>query len=44
VEPAKEVVETRSHKGEVTSLASLRALLGGAAQAPTKPADDATSK
>lgn len=38
VEPAKEVVETRSHKGEVTSLASLRALLAGPAQAPAKPA------
>ena len=37
VEPAKEVAETRSHKGEVTSLASLRALFGGAA----KPAGDA---
>jgi len=38
VEPAKEVVETVTHKGEVTSLASLRALLGGAkkpAAAPT---------
>jgi len=35
VEPAKEVVEARTHKGEVTSLASLRALLGGA-PAPSK--------
>jgi len=36
VEPAKEVVETRTHKGEFTSLANLRALLGGKspAQAP----------
>jgi uncharacterized protein len=38
VEPAKEVVETRSHKGEVTSLASLRALLGGAPPAAKPPA------
>ncbi|MBX3464859.1 MAG: helix-hairpin-helix domain-containing protein [Planctomycetes bacterium] len=43
VEPAKEVVETRSHKGEVTSLASLRALLGGAA-APSRPADESEPK
>jgi protein Tex len=28
VEPAREVAETRTHKGEVTSLSSLRALLG----------------
>jgi hypothetical protein len=36
VEPAREVVETRTHKGEFTSLANLRALLGGKspAQAP----------
>ena len=36
VDPGKEVVETRSHKGEVTSLSSLRALFGGAK--PAKPA------
>ena len=44
VEPAKEVVETRTHKGEFTSLANLRALLGGkspaqaSAPAPAKAA------
>jgi hypothetical protein len=40
VEPAKEIVETITHKGEVTSLASLRALLGGGKKAPeaTPPA------
>ncbi|MBM4062310.1 MAG: S1 RNA-binding domain-containing protein [Planctomycetes bacterium] len=37
VEPAKEVVETRTHKGEVTSLASLRALFGTSPR-PTPPA------
>ncbi len=37
VEPAKEVVETVTHKGEVTSLASLRALLGGGKK-PAEPA------
>lgn len=37
VEPAKEVVETRTHKGEVTSLSSLRALFGGSK--PTKPVE-----
>ncbi len=38
VEPAKEVVETRTPKGEVTSLASLRNLFGrGAAKDEDKP-------
>jgi uncharacterized protein len=39
VEPAREVAETRTHKGEVTSLASLRALLGNPQPAapPTAP-------
>ncbi|MBL9076448.1 MAG: helix-hairpin-helix domain-containing protein [Planctomycetes bacterium] len=39
VEPAKEVVEARTHKGEVTSLASLRALFGGGGKpaAPENP-------
>lgn len=42
VEPAKEVVETVTHKGEVTSLASLRALLGGGKKAaPVPPAPEA---
>ncbi|MBL8750274.1 MAG: S1 RNA-binding domain-containing protein [Planctomycetes bacterium] len=41
VEPAKEVVETVTHKGEVTSLASLRALLGGGKKpAETTPPPD----
>ncbi|MCC7398841.1 MAG: helix-hairpin-helix domain-containing protein [Planctomycetes bacterium] len=39
VEPAREVAETRTHKGEVTSLASLRALLSG-----NKPAAPETNK
>lgn len=39
VEPAKEVAETRTHKGEVTSLASLRALFGGGSK-PAKPASE----
>lgn len=42
VEPAKEVVETVTHKGEMTSLASLRALLGGGAK-PTPPKPDAST-
>lgn len=39
VEPAREVAATRTHKGEFTSLANLRALLGGRPTAP--PADPA---
>jgi uncharacterized protein len=39
VEPAKEVSSSRTHKGEVTSLAGLRALFG-AKPAPAAPADD----
>jgi uncharacterized protein len=38
VEPAREAAETRTHKGEFTSLANLRALLGGkATQKPETP-------
>jgi uncharacterized protein len=33
VEPAREVTEAKTHKGELTSLSSLRALLGGAKDA-----------
>ena len=36
IEPAREAAETRTHKGEFTSLANLRALLGGKASAPAK--------
>lgn len=49
VEPAREVAETRTHKGEFTSLANLRALLGGKkpAEAPPpaepRPDDSSTS-
>lgn len=38
VEPAREVAETRTHKGEFTSLANLRALLGGKKAAEPAPA------
>lgn len=38
-EPEKTVAEQRTHKGEVTSLASLRALFGGGSK-PTPPATD----
>ena len=46
VEPAKEVVETRTHKGEFTSLANLRALLSGkgAAQAPSPSTKESSTK
>jgi uncharacterized protein len=39
VEPARQVAATRTHKGEFTSLANLRALLGGKPSAP--PAEPA---
>jgi uncharacterized protein len=43
VEPALEATETRTHKGEFTSLANLRALLGGGKkpEPPKEPASDA---
>lgn len=37
VEPAREVAEIRTHKGEFTSLANLRALLSKAAPTPPPP-------
>lgn len=48
VEPEKEVAEQRTHKGEVTSLASLRALFGGGKASPppappAPPAPDVTT-
>lgn len=39
VEPAKEVVETMTHKGEGRSLASLRALLSGGSKPVEKPVE-----
>lgn len=42
VEPAREAAETRTHKGEFTSLSNLRALLGKGGNKPAndKPAND----
>ena len=42
VEPAREAAETRTHKGEFTSLANLRALLSGGKSTPPKPSTAAS--